>query len=447
MGSPRQLSRAALAAEGIAAAAGPIRIAHFGLGAFHRAHQAWYTARAHDADDWGIAAFTGRSPAAAEVLARQDGLYTLVERGPEADRGEIVASIVQAVDGSDLDRLRAVFRSERLAVVTFTITEAGYRVRGDGSPDLDDSALAEDLRRLRGAAEVGEPMDHPPRTALGRLLLALDARRRSGGGPLALVPCDNLPDNGGQLRRGLTRAARLVNDGLADWIATNISFVSTSVDRITPRVTAEEVEAFNATATWRDEAPVFTEPFSDWVLCGDFPAGRPAWEDVGARFVDDIEPWERRKLWLLNGAHTLLSFAGPLLGHETVAQAIADARLRSAVEQFWDEAVRHLPPELDLAAYRSALLERFGNPRIEHRLQQIAQDGTRKLRLRIAPVAEAELAHGRAASGCAFAIAAWLGRPDATGSPAAEQLRLLSPILAGNDLFLAAVRAASARLP
>ncbi|HEV7623472.1 MAG TPA: mannitol dehydrogenase family protein [Amnibacterium sp.] len=415
-----------------------MRIVHLGLGAFHRAHQAWYTAHAGDADAWGIAAFTGRRPDAAVALAEQDGLYTLVERGPERDRDEIVGSLVEAVDGADIARLVELFERPALAVVTLTVTEAGYRLRPDGTPDHADSRLAADLVALRGGgATLGS---HAPSTALGRLLTGLEARRRAGGGPLAVVPCDNLPGNGPLVTRGVTAAAEAVGDGLASFVAESVRFVSTSVDRITPRATPGDVDAFNARAAWRDASPVFTEPFSDWVLSGEFPAGRPAWEDAGARFVDDIEPWERRKLWLLNGAHTLLAFAGPPREHATVAAAIADPDLRAAVDRFWGEAARHLPETLETDAYRDALLARFTNARIEHRLDQIAQDGTRKLGLRILPVAEAERAAGRAAPGCAFAVAAWL---DAVAAPRADTAALLaelSPALGGDADFVRLVR-------
>jgi fructuronate reductase len=144
------------------------------------------------------------------------------------------------------------------------------------------------------------------------------------------------------------------------------------------------------------------------VLSGSFPAGRPAWESVGARFVTDIEPFERRKLWLLNGAHSLLAYAGTLLGYETVSAAIGDPRLRRWVEQLWDEAVQNLPTEaLELDAYRRDLLARFENSRIEHRLAQIATDGLTKLRVRVVEVARGERAAGRDAVGCARVIAAW----------------------------------------
>jgi fructuronate reductase len=159
--------------------------------------------------------------------------------------------------------------------------------------------------------------------------------------------------------------------------------------------------------------------------------------------VEDIGPWERRKLWLLNGAHTLLAFAGPPLGHVTVAEAFADGRLRKPVERFWDEASRHLPTGLELDAYRSALAVRFSNGRIEHRLEQIAQDGTRKLALRILPVAEAELAAGAMPRGCATAVAAWWR---ADGGDLRSVLASLSPALAGSAVFIGEVRARAAEL-
>jgi fructuronate reductase len=175
---------AALSAADRRAVRAPIRIVHLGLGAFHRAHQAWYTAHAPDHADWGIAAFTGRSPELATALSNQDGLYTLVERGPDGDRDEIVDSIVEAREGADLPRLLELFRSEALAIVTLTVTEAGYRLRADGSPDLDDPALAADLELLTAGLAASTPLDEPhPATTLGRLLLALETRRRSGPRP------------------------------------------------------------------------------------------------------------------------------------------------------------------------------------------------------------------------------------------------------------------------
>jgi len=418
----------------------PARIVHLGLGAFHRAHQAWYTAHAGNAHEWGIVAFTGRSPAIADVLSGQDGLYTVIERSPTADRHEVVTSLVEAQDGANMSRLAVLFASPDVALVTITVTEAGYRLQADGSPDTSDAALVQDLATLRmNASSSAQFGNLSLTTMLGRLLAGLEARRRASGPPIAVVPCDNLPANGSLMSRGTLKAAELVSPGLAEWISQNVSFVSTSVDRITPRTTAADAQRLNAQQEWVDAAPVVTEPFRDWVLSGSFPAGRPAWEDAGARFVDDIEPWERRKLWLLNGAHTLLSFGGLLRGHETIAQAIGDPALSAMVEEFWDEASALLPAGLSVDSYRAALRERFLNSRIEHRLAQIAEDGTRKLSLRIVPVAEAQLKAGRLPGGAAFAIACWIAwGPDRPESVTAA-IGSLSPYLADREAFVSAV--------
>jgi fructuronate reductase len=436
------LTRALLASRGQDVPTPPVRIVHLGLGAFHRSHQAWYTAHAGNAREWGIAAFTGRSPAMAELLSGQDGLYTVIERSSTADRQEIVTSLVEAQDGANSSRLLNLFTSPDLALVTITVTEAGYRLRADGSPDTGDSALAEDLANLHMAASSQLQLNRLSlATMLGRLLSGFEARRRAGKPGIAVVPCDNLPGNGPLMARGTIQAAELVSRGLAEWIAQNVSFVSTSVDRITPRTTAADVERLNAQAEWIDAAPVVTEPFRDWVLSGSFPSGRPAWEGAGARFVDDIEPWERRKLWLLNGAHTLLSFGGLLRGYETIAQAISDPALSVMVDMLWDDASAQLPAALGVEGYRAALRERFLNFRIEHRLAQIAEDGTRKLSLRIVPVAEAQLKAGRLPRGAAFAIACWIAhRPDRPESLSAA-IAPLSPYLAACEAFVSAVRA------
>ncbi|MFJ6452933.1 mannitol dehydrogenase family protein [Paenarthrobacter sp. NPDC091669] len=366
----------------------PVRIVHLGLGAFHRSHQAWYTQHAGDAGEWGIASFTGRRPDAADVLARQDGLFTVVERSDADDSFEVVGSIVEAVVGANVGRLVELVAAPQTAMVTLTITEAAY------GPGADDVPL------LVSGQE--------PKTPLGRLVLGLAARKDADAGPLAVVSCDNLSDNGNVARDGVLGIAREFDGGLAAWIEANVSFVSTSVDRITPRTTADDVALVSEKCGYRDDAAVVTEPFRNWVLSGDFPAGRPRWEDAGAVFVDDIEPYENRKLWLLNGAHSILAYAGQLRGHSTVAEALADPVCLQAVEDFWDEASRHLDgDELGIPDYREALLERFGNSRIAHHLAQIAVDASTKLRMRAVPVLRAEREAGRTGEAAARMIAVW----------------------------------------
>lgn len=367
----------------------PIRIVHLGLGAFHRSHQAWYTQHAGDAAEWGIAAFTGRRPDAADVLAEQDGVFTVVERSGSGDSFEVVGSIVEAVDGADVGRLTELVAAPTTAVITLTITESAYAAD------------------IAGSAEGSTP--------LARLVTALAARRDAESGPIAVVSCDNLAENGRVARQAVGALARANDGGLAEWIDANVSFVGTSVDRITPRTTQTDLDVVAASCGYRDQAAVVTEPFHTWILSGDFPAGRPRWEDAGAVFVDHIEPYENRKLWLLNGSHSILAYAGLLRGHATVAEALSDDVCREAVEAFWDEASRHLTgDELEIPSYRKALLERFGNSRIAHHLTQIAMDGTTKLRMRAVPVLAAERGAGRSGDGAARMIAAWLAYVSST---------------------------------
>ncbi|WP_411730668.1 mannitol dehydrogenase family protein [Paeniglutamicibacter sp.] len=414
------------------AAKAEVRIVHIGLGAFHRAHQAWYTAKA--GDGWGIAAFTGRSATAATELAAQDGLFTLIRREAKADTFEVIESIVEAHDGNDMAALTTLLASPSTAILTLTITEAGYKMAaGAGEPtlDLEDTAVQADLSVLRERYDVGLFANSAAdfgqlklSTAAARILVGLAARRSGDGWPLAIVSCDNLPGNGAVTRAGILGFAQAIDTELARWIDANVSFVDTSIDRITPRTTDADRATVAAETGFRDVSPVVTEPFSSWVLSGEFPAGRPAWEKAGAQFVADLEAFERRKLWLLNGAHTLMSFAGQLRGHATVAQALADPAVSGWVEEFWDAASAHLTePELNVPEYRQALRERFENPRIAHYLAQIATDGSIKLAARALPVFRAERGAGRNGAPALRLLAAWcdqLAAQHASGTAVAD---------------------------
>ncbi|HEX3907791.1 MAG TPA: mannitol dehydrogenase family protein [Mycobacteriales bacterium] len=386
--TPSPLSRRA----GDGRESAPVRQVHLGLGGFFRAHQAWYTEHCPDRDEWGIAAFTGRSRDLADTLTGQDSLYTLVTRSPSEDRFEVVSSLSACYRGSDQETFRARLASAQVRLLTLTITEAGYR------------------REATGLASVPD-----------RLVAALAARRAADAGPITLVPCDNLPGNGGVLARVIAELAGEIDPALADWIEESVSFVDTVVDRITPRLDPADL-ALVAAATGRaDRAPVVTEPFSEWVLRGSFPAGRPAWDHAGARFTDSIEPFEQRKLWLLNGGHSLLAYAGSLRGHRTVADAVADETCLGWLDEWWQEAAAHLElPDTEIADYRAALLDRFGNHRIRHQLAQIAADGSQKLPVRVVPVVLAERALGRSSVGGLRVIAGWLCHLRGAGVPISD---------------------------
>jgi fructuronate reductase len=312
------------------------RIAHLGLGAFARSHQAWYTQAA--SDTYGIVALTGR---VAPALYAQDFRYGLIVRGPESD----TASVIDSVIGFDAGAIS----NPEVELVTLTVTEQGY---------------------LPGA--------RPPQL----LVNGLRARRDAGGAPIAIVPCDNVPSNGAVT---LSAVLALAESELAGWIGDNVSFVSTMVDRITPGTTGADIAIAEQLLGWHDAVPVVTEPFSEWVLQGDFPAGRPEWEKAGAQFVDDVEPYEQRKLWMLNAAHSLLAYRGLELGLDTVFEAWG--QLSAEVEQLWQEARVVLPmPASELDEWLARLRIRWQNSRIEHRLEQIASGGEQKIPARIGAV-------------------------------------------------------------
>lgn len=364
----------------------PERIVHIGIGAFAKAHQIWYTQQVDGDNQWGVVAFTGRSATVANQLSEQDGLYTVVNRAANGDSFEVISKIVRAEDGMNITEFTNTIAKPEIAIVTLTITEAGYGFTKDGKLDFEN-----------------------PAPAINRLAFALDMRRRNSGASIALVSCDNIPNNGQLLQQAVRNVFATFETGAIEWLDNNVSFVSTSIDRITPQTTASDIDEVLAKTAWQDNSVTVTEPFHDWILSGEFPAGRPEWEKAGAKFVDEIEPFEKRKLWLLNGAHSILAYTGLARGHSTVADAIADEHCNEQVQNFWADAVKHLTgTDLQLDQYRSALLERFGNPRIAHQLRQIAKDGATKLAVRIAPVAIAELQSGGNASAEAQAIGAWI---------------------------------------
>ncbi|MBF4590541.1 mannitol dehydrogenase family protein [Curtobacterium sp. VKM Ac-1395] len=402
-------------------------IVHLGIGAFARAHLAWYTQHA-SGQPWGITAFTGRSPAVAEALAAQDGRYTLVTRAADGDTAEVVDVVVAAHPGSDDTAWTAALASPDTAVVTLTVTEQGYRPGSD------------------------VPV---------RLVAGLDARRHADAGPVTLLSLDNLTHNGDVLRQAVRDA--VTDPALQDWIDATVTFPSSMVDRITPATTEDDVAALAGLpgALDGDRVPVVTEPFTEWVVEDAFAGERPAWETAGARVVDDVTPYEQRKLWLLNGSHSLLAYLGLLLGHETVERAMADPVCRSAVEALWDEAAQELAlPADQVADARAALVERFANPRIRHTLVQIASGGSQKLPVRVVDVVRHRLDRDPAAGigpGAATLLAAWWlhvttqsdlvddpGAPGA-GSDVHDVLAVVAPDLDTTPV-VAAVTAAADRI-
>ena len=381
--------------------AAPVKTVHLGLGNFFRAHSAWYTE--HCGDDWGIAAFSGRTDTHVAELRSQDCLYTLVQQGREVT-SEVISALVAVHPGHDLAAWRGYFASPEVQIVTSTITEAGYVRDGSGRLDLANPAVIADIAALQADPQAGVVT-----TAPGKFVAGLMARRAAGAGPITFVPCDNIIDSGALVRSVVRALAEQVDPSLLNWLEEHVSYVTSMVDRITPRPTEADLEAVARLTGVTDAAPVVTEPFSEWVLMGDFAGQRPAWEKAGATIVDDIVPFEHRKLWLLNGSHSLMAYAAPLLGCATVGEAIAHPVVPGWVEQRWDAAAPHLPlPADQISAYRAALVERFENPSIRHLLAQIAADGSIKIPIRFGPVLRRQIEQGPLPEGATRPVAAWV---------------------------------------
>ncbi|MGI9132069.1 MAG: mannitol dehydrogenase family protein, partial [Candidatus Nanopelagicaceae bacterium] len=325
----------------------PIRIVHNGLGAFHKAHQAWYTQQVDTEKQWGIAAFTGRKPEEALKLESQDGLYTLITRGPQLDEFEVVKSISKVHDIGDFWQLKEYIANPEVVIVTLTITESGYLLNLNGGLDRTNSIIDEDLENIN-------QVDYVPHSVIFKVAAGLIKRYRAHGKPIAVMSCDNLSGNGVRLQAGMSEIFSYLPEEIDQWFRANVTFPSTSVDRITPKTTDADKEIVKKATGMIDAAPVVSEPFTSWIIKGSFPAGRPVWENAGALFVDEIESFENRKLWLLNGAHSLIAYAGLERGFSTVAEALQDRYIRELIERFWDEASILLnDPKLEVAKYRA----------------------------------------------------------------------------------------------
>jgi len=338
-------------------------IIHFGVGAFHRAHQAWYTDLAMNAGerDWTICGVSLRSAAVADQLNPQDGLYTLTERGGAESATRLIGSIRELLVGTlEAEAITARIAAPECRIVSFTVTEKGYARAADGTLDF----------------ELAQASFYP-------LLAAGLARRRAAGLPgVALLSCDNLPENGRMLQQMLGQWLGENDPNLAGWVESDCTCPSTMVDRIVPATTNADLDALAAKLGLRDEGAVFTERFSQWVIEDRFAGPRPAWEKHGAQMVDDVRPYETAKLRMLNGAHSALAYCGLERGHEFVHEAIADPILRDLIDRLMrQEAATSFTSAAgqDLLAYADRLIARFSDPALNHRLIQIAMDGSQKI--------------------------------------------------------------------
>lgn len=378
-----------------------IGIVHFGPGAFFRAHQAAYIDELLASDPrWAICAVALKTAGVRDALEPQDGLYTLVELG-EATRFRVIGAIRDLqVASEDQGRVAARLASPDTRLVTLTVTEKGYCLKGDGTLDLDHPDIRHDL------ADPDRPV-----SVIGWLVVGLARRRAAGLTPFVTLSCDNLPANGRKLKAAVVALAEARDPALARWIAAEARFPCSMVDSITP-ATDDVLRARVLAETGLEDAwPIQRETFTQWVIEDDMGPGAPDLASVGVTLTQDVEAWEAAKLRLLNGAHSTLAYVGLLRGRETVRDAMADTELATFVRAMMLEDIAptlHAPAGLDIPAYVEALLARFRNPAIAHRLSQVAWDGSQKLPIRILGTLTDALASGRPIGRLAVPIAAWM---------------------------------------
>jgi fructuronate reductase len=373
-------------------------IVHFGPGAFHRAHQADYVDRllGHD-PRWGIAAVSLRSPGTIEALKRQRGRYTLAILDSET-RFRSLAAHKSFFGPGEGEAVRSLLRDPAIRIVSSTVTEKGYCLAGDGTLDFDHPDIVRDL---------ADP-EHPV-SLVGWIAMGLRDRREARMAPFTPLCCDNMVANGKKLGAAVAALARRLDPELGGWIAGETKFPDTMVDSITP-ATGDALRNLVRDQGFEDEIPVSREAYAAWVVEDVLPPGSPDLAAAGVVLASDVGAWERAKLRILNGAHSTLAYLGLLIGHGTVAEAMADGALAGFVDRLArEDIVATLEPSpLDLQTYAGEILERFRNPAIGHRLSQIAWDGSQKLPYRLLDTIADARAAGRPVGRLAVPVAAWM---------------------------------------
>jgi mannitol 2-dehydrogenase len=382
-------------------------VVHFGVGGFHRAHEAMYHDRLLDRGDsleWGICG-VGVMPAderMRDVMRAQGGLYVLVEKSADGSRdARVIGSITEYLFApDDLEAVIEKLADPATRIVSLTVTEGGYNLDdATGEFDAEDASVAHDL----------EP-DATPETVFGLVTEALRRRRERDIGAFTVMSCDNLQGNGGLARKAFTTFARLRDQELGDWIDREVRFPNSMVDRITPATTDEDIEEIQERFDVEDRWPVVCEPFIQWVLEDDFSAGRPPYEEVGVQVVDDVEPYELMKLRLLNASHQAIAYFGHLCGYRLVHEAAQDPLFQDLLARYMDEEATPTlapVPGVDLAEYKQTLIERFCNPEVRDTIPRLCAESSDRIPKWLLPVIRAQVAEGGEITRSAAIVASW----------------------------------------
>ena len=427
------------------------RIVHLGFGAFHRAHQGLITSEmlTKTGSDWGICEvnlFGGEQ--LIEQLRAQDHLYSVAEKGTDNTEIKVIGSVTESLHPT-LDGIEAVIEKlaeEQVAIVSMTITEKGYCA--------DPATGLLDANNPLVIADLANPTQ--PKSALGYIVQALKLRRDRGLAPFTVMSCDNVQENGHVARAAILEFARLADPELSKWIADNVSFPCTMVDRIVPAATAETLDEIATLLGVEDPCGIACEPFRQWVIEDNFVAGRPEWNLAGAEFVSDVVPYEEMKLRMLNGSHSFLAYLGYLAGYQHISDTMTDPGYRKAAIDMMLKSQApslNMPEGTDLASYAHLLIERFTNPSLKHQTWQIAMDGSQKIPQRMGGSLRFHLENNSDFSWLATGIAGWMryvsgvdeqGNAIDVRDPMAESLRSVCDIHGLNTSVVPALLAIEA---
>ncbi|PLW77804.1 hypothetical protein C0081_07870 [Cohaesibacter celericrescens] len=431
------------------------RLIHLGFGAFARAHWMGYhqdLLLKHPKSDWGVVVSDILFGAERfGQLEENDHLYSVLEHSDTVSNLRVIGSIVKTAhpERGGVDAFFAPYLEPDLAIVSMTVTEKGYCLAG-GKLDEANPAIVHDLEN-----------PHTPKSAIGALVEALRRRREAGLDGFTILSLDNLPTNGKLCELAVMSYARKLDADLAAWIEAHVTFPCSMVDRIVPALT-DESRALIKTRLGGMEDPngIVCEPFRQWVIEDRFIKGRPAWEEVGAQFVSNVEPFEDMKLRTLNGAHSFLAYLGYLAGYETIDACMADEDYRKVAHELMvkeQQPTLSVPGDVDLDAYADALIERFSNSQLKHKTAQIASDGSQKLPQRMLASIAWHIEHGSDWSRLALGVAGWLrfmagtdekGAPTPINDPlAADLIAEKAALLPDQDAYIDAVLAIDSIFP
>ena len=373
------------------------------LGAFHKAHQAAITDQVIEktGGDWRIIGVSLRSERARSELVPQDGLYTLLIKDNSKVSAKVIASVSNVLYASEnAEPVIEALVSPNIKIVSLTVTEKAYGLKNNGMGcNINHPSVSRDLENF-----------DKPHGVLGIIVKALSIRMLSSTLPFTVLCCDNLPNNGKLIGEAIVDFARHIDPVLAKWIKKNTAFPSTMVDRITPAPTKKTLSDAKKIIGYVDLGAIETEPFYDWIIEDNFPLGRPNWDLAGAIFTNDVSPYEKMKLRMLNGSHSMMAYTGFHCGHKYVYNVMSDKKIETLVRRHMLAASETLSDKnsIDYKLYAKSLVERFRNSSIKHETLQIAMDGSQKIYQRILLPLEEAFETNISHRPFTFAMAAWL---------------------------------------